>query len=111
MLPKEVLFQILWLIIFCMMLWGMLTHHEILPKWVHQTDKTMHFVTFGLLAVVGHGALPGLPFFTLWLLICLLGVIAEGAQHFTVGHRFCWLDALANAMGAGGSLLLLQWSI
>jgi hypothetical protein len=110
-LSKEVIFQILWLIIFCVTLWGMLTHHEIIPSWVHQNDKVMHFLTFGLLAGMAYGAWPGLPLPTLWLLMCILGVMAEGAQHFTQGHRFCWRDAVANAMGAGCALLLLHWSI
>ena len=111
MITTEIIFQILWLIMFCMTLWGMLTHHEIIPTWVHQNDKVMHFVAFGLLAGVAHSAWPGLSLSTLWFLLCVLGVMAEGVQHFAAGRSFCWRDAVANAIGAGCVLLSLHWVI
>lgn len=110
-LDAEVVFRILWLIVFCVVLWGMLTHHAFIPSWIHQNDKIMHFVAFGVLAGVAHGAWPSMALTTLWLLLCGLGVLAEGAQHFTVRHRFCWRDAVANALGAGCVLLLLHWAL
>lgn len=109
-LPAELIFQVLWLILLGMTLWGMLTHHPLIPAWVHQNDKVMHFVAFGMLAGVAHGAWPGLALPTLWLLLCGLGVLAEWAQHFTARRSFCWRDAVANAMGAGCVLLLLHWA-
>lgn len=109
MLTSEAIFQTFWLIVFCMTIWGMLTHNAIIPAWIHKNDKVMHFVAFGLLAGLAHGAWPMLALHKLWLLLCVLGFLAEGAQHFTQDHQFCWRDAAANAMGAGSVLLSLQW--
>lgn len=108
-MPVETYFQLLWFVMLGVTLWGMLTHHAAIPPWVHQNDKAVHFVVFGALAGIAHGAWPWVPLPTLWGLLTGLGLLAEGAQHFTARHRFCWRDALANALGAASVLALLHW--
>ena len=58
MLTREVIFEILWLIMFCMTLWGMLNHKEIIKAWVHQNDRVMHSSHLGCWQV--WRTLPGL---------------------------------------------------
>lgn len=103
------LFIALWVAVLMLALWGMLTPSKRIPAWVHQNDKAMHFLVFGLLSGLAHGAWPSVPLFTLWAIHSALGVLGEVAQHHTANHRFCWQDALANAAGAGCVLGGLYW--
>jgi len=101
-------FQLLGLCTLGAVLMGMLTNAAFIPAWFHRNDKFMHFVAFGALAGMAHGAWPRLDLWVLWGLITTLGVLAEVAQHLTVNRRFCWRDALANALGAASVLLVLS---
>jgi hypothetical protein len=105
------LFFALWVAVLALALWGMLTSSKRIPAWVHQNDKIMHFLVFGLLAGLAHGAWPSVPLLTLWTIHGVLGVLSEVAQHHSAHHRFCWQDALANAAGAGCVLSSLHWAL
>lgn len=105
----ELLFLLLATLTLAAMLWGMLTDAALVPAWVHRHDKIAHFVAFGVLAAMVHGAWPGHSLVALWLLLTGLGLITEGAQHLTVKRRFCWRDAMANSFGAGCALLVLHF--
>lgn len=107
-LQTETLFQILWSCTLVLVLIGMLTAVDLIPSWVHRHDKIAHFVAFGVLAGMAHGAWPNIALSALWGIITLLGLLTEAAQHLTVNRRFCWRDALANALGAGSVLLALS---
>ena len=101
-------FQLLGLLTLGGVLMGMLTNAVLIPAWCHRNDKLLHFVAFGALAAMAHGAWPDLDLWMLWGLITTWGVVTEAAQHLTVNRRFCWKDALANALGAGSVLLVLS---
>lgn len=102
------IFQILWLCTLAAVLVGMLTEAVVIPSWVHRHDKVAHFVAFGMLAGLAHGAWPGLNLWALWFTISTLGLLTEVAQHLTVKRRFCWRDALANALGAAAVLTVIS---
>lgn len=107
-IQTETIFQILWACTLVMVLIGMLTAVNLIPSWVHRHDKIAHFVAFGVLAGMAHGAWPGTALLALWGGITFLGLLTEAAQHLTATRRFCWRDALANALGAGSVLLTVS---
>lgn len=100
-------FALLFTLAGAMVLWGMLTTHPLVPGWVSRHDKLMHYLAFAFLAALAYGALPGQPGWLLWGALTAMGLLAEGLQHLSASRRFCWRDALANALGAASMLVLL----
>ncbi|NHZ32163.1 VanZ family protein [Massilia rubra] len=77
---------------------GCLVPNEWLPPLPN--DKLMHFLAFGLLALLLARMVPGGWF----LQLCLLGLLGaalliEILQNLVPGRKFCWRDMAANAAG------------
>lgn len=104
----ESLFAVLFVIAGSVALWGMLSHHPRIPRWVHRHDKAMHFAAFAILAVFARGAWPASPLLHLWVALVLMGLLMEGLQQLLTRRFFCWKDALANALGAAVMLALMN---
>lgn len=86
--------------------WGLLSPVHCLPLWAHRHDKLWHAVAFAILALLARGCWPGVAAWQLWMALSVVGLVGEGLQHFTVHRRFCWRDALFNALGAA---VVLVW--
>jgi uncharacterized membrane protein len=98
-------FSLLFVLTTLGVLWGMLSNHRRIPAWVNRHDKLMHFAAFALLAALAQAAWPSLSWWWLWLSLTLMGLLGEGLQHcLAANRRFCWRDALANALGAASML-------
>ncbi len=91
--------------------WGLLSPIHALPAWSRSHDKLLHGFAFAILAVLTHLWLPEAPVVALWTAIVLVGLAGEAAQHFTADRRFCWRDAVANAVGAAVGLGGVQWGL
>ena len=89
-----------------LVLWGMLSHHRLIPAWVNRHDKLMHFGAFALLAALAQVAWPSLSRWLLWVSLTAFGLLAEGLQQLLANRRFCWRDALANSLGAATAIAL-----
>lgn len=81
-------------------LWGLLSPVRSLPAWSHRHDKLLHALAFAVFAVLASLGWPEVSPWALWLALTLAGLAGEGLQHLTPDRRFCWRDAVANAMGA-----------
>jgi hypothetical protein len=89
--------------------WGLLSPVHALPAWSRSHDKLLHGLAFAALAVLANLWLPDAPVAGLWVAMVLAGLAGEVAQHFTAERRFCWRDAVANAVGAAVGLGGVQW--
>ncbi len=105
----EPVFALMFVLTGAIVLWGMLTNPVRLPGWIGRHDKLMHFLAFAWLAALAQAAWPGMSWLYLWVILSALGLLAEGLQHLTASRRFCWRDALANALGAASMLGALHW--
>ena len=81
-------------------LWGLLSPVRSLPAWSHRHDKLLHALAFAVFAVLASLGWSEVSPWELWLALTLAGLASEGLQHLTPDRRFCWRDAVANAMGA-----------
>lgn len=88
-------------------LWGLLSPVHSLPAWSHQHDKLLHALAFAMFAALASLGWPGVAPWVLWLVLVLAGLASEGLQHLTPDRRFCWRDAIANAIGAALGLGLV----
>ena len=88
-------------------LWGLLSPVQRLPTWSHKHDKLLHAVAFAVLAVLVHASWPSAHLGKLWLILVLAGFASEGLQQLTPSRRFCWRDAVANAVGSAVGLGLV----
>lgn len=71
-----------------------------LPRFLLVNDKWLHGIAFFLLALpvlLVSGELGAMLLAA--LLLALLGIGIEIAQHFLPGRAFCWRDIAANAAG------------
>lgn len=93
----------------CIICWGLLSPVHALPAWSRTHDKLLHGGAFAFLAVLANLWLPHAPVLGLWCGLVFIGLAGEVAQHFTVHRRFCWRDAVANALGAAVGLGGVQW--
>lgn len=89
--------------------WGLLSPIHALPAWSRTHDKLLHACAFAILAVLANLWLPRAHVSGLWFALVLVGLAGEVAQHFTAHRRFCWRDAVANALGAAVGLVCVQW--
>lgn len=89
-----------------------------LPRWgepVHQSDKVVHFLVFGLIAslVARLAAVQRtrpLGIYTAVLIVSVFGVTDELHQHFTPGRSMDVLDWLADTLGAtAATVLYARW--
>jgi hypothetical protein len=95
----------------CAICWGLLSPVHALPAWSRSHDKLLHVGAFAFLAVLANLWLPEAPVWGLWGMLVLAGLAGEVAQHFSVHRRFCWRDAVANAIGAAAGLGGVQWAL
>ncbi len=97
-----------WVICVCMDIHYSLTPTIPIPLTFDNSDKILHFLTYGLLA-----ALPGLfcvsirRFVLFVLFVIMLGTALEIRQYFVVGRDFSFLDMSANNLGALVSLVII----
>lgn len=91
--------------------WGLLSPVHSLPPWSRSHDKLLHGVAFAVLAMLANLWMPEAQVFGLWSFIVVVGLVGEIAQHFTADRRFCWRDAVANAVGAAIGLSGVQWGL
>lgn len=89
------------------LVWGLLSPIQRLPLWVQRHDKAWHVMAFALLAWLAHGCWPNMATWILWAALSVFGLIGEGLQQLTAHRRFCWRDAVANALGAALVLVFL----
>lgn len=77
---------------------GCLVPNEWLPPLPN--DKLLHFLAFGLLALLLARMVPGGWVLQLYLLGLLGGaLLIEILQNLVPGRKFCWRDMAANAAG------------
>lgn len=105
------MFVLLFVLTGAIVLWGMLTSSPKVPSWIYRHDKLMHFAAFALLAALAQAGWPNLSGLALWSILTAMGLLAEGLQQLTATRSFCWRDAMANALGAGSTLVLLAWLV
>lgn len=87
--------------------WGLMCPVQSLPAWCRNHDKVFHAIAFAGLAVLTSLWLPEVNFFMIWAALTLTGLGGEFAQNFTEQRKFCWRDALANAVGAAAGLIVI----
>lgn len=104
-------FAILLCLVAAVVCWGLLSPVNALPAWSRTHDKLMHGCAFAILAALANLWLPQAHVVGLWGAIVLAGLAGEVAQHFTAERRFCWRDAVANAVGATAGLGGVQWGL
>ena len=86
--------------------WGLVCPVRSLPTWCRDHDKFFHAIAFAGLAVLTSLWPPEANTFMIWVAVTLAGLGGEVAQKFTEQRRFCWRDALANAVGAAAGLIV-----
>ncbi len=89
-------------------LWGLLSPVQRLPAWSHKHDKLLHALAFAAFAILASLSWPNFHHMGLWLLLVLIGLASEGLQQLTPERKFCWRDAIANAIGAALGLGLIN---
>jgi VanZ family protein len=87
--------------------WGLVCPVQSLPAWCRDHDKVFHAIAFAGLAVLTSLWLPEANTFSIWAVLTLTGLGGEVAQNFTEQRKFCWRDALANAVGAAAGLIVI----
>lgn len=77
-------------------------------------DKVVHFLLFGILALLMYRALTGdlrlalrRALLLAWLTTSAYGAFDEVHQTFTPGRHVDWVDWLADTLGAAAALLIL----
>ena len=88
-------------------LWGLLSPVQRLPAWSHKHDKLLHALAFAVLAALAHVSWPSAHVGKLWGILVVAGLASEGLQQLTPDRRFCWRDAVANAIGSALGLGLM----
>lgn len=72
-------------------------------------DKLMHFLAYGVLALmIGHLVKANAAFFLSLAVLLLASLLIEILQNFVPGRKFCWFDMMANAAGILMAALLSQ---
>ena len=99
---------LVWVVLLCIDIYYSLTPTIPVPLPFDNSDKILHFFTYGIL-----GGLPGLfsktvrGFVVCVLVVMVVGTGLEFCQYFVPGRDFSLLDMSANNLGALCSLVLV----